>query len=109
MTRRARRSSGGRRKGPTPRARRPETAEPRSQPSVTPSPIAERRYRRRPRWHRAVGWLSISIGLAVVVINYLDFADLNLLPGGHQEGYFLLGLAVAASGTWWLGLFDRRT
>ena len=39
-------------------------------------------------------------------INYLDYADLNLLPGGHQEDCFFPGVAVAASGSWWLG-FDR--
>lgn len=46
-------------------------------------------------------------GLALVVVNYLDYGDRALLPGGHQEGYFLLGLAIALSGSWWLGLFDR--
>jgi hypothetical protein len=55
-----------------------------------------------------VGGLSIAIGLAVIVVNYIDYADLRLLPGGHQEWYFALGFVVAASGTWWLGFFDGR-
>lgn len=106
MSRRARRSSGGGRKGPTPRTRRPEVEE--ARPQARANPFEERRYRQRPTWHRAVGWLSITVGIAIVVVNYIDYADLRLLPGGHQEWYFFAGLLVAASGTWWLGFFDRR-
>ena len=106
MTRQARRTSSGRQKGPTPRGRAPEPEEMR--PEQVVNPFAERRYRHRPSWHKALGWLSIGIGIAVIVVNYIDYADLRLLPGGHQEWYFFLGLGVAASGTWWLGFFDRR-
>lgn len=106
MTRQARRTRSSRRKGPTPRRRAPEPEETRPQQVV--NPFAERRYRRRPPWHKAVGGLSIAIGLAVIVVNYIDYADLRLLPGGHQEWYFALGFVVAASGTWWLGFFDGR-
>lgn len=35
--------------------------------------------------------------------------DVTLLPGGHSELYLLLGIAVAGSSTWFLGLFDRGT
>jgi hypothetical protein len=40
----------------------------------------------RPTWHKAVGWTLIVIGLGIVIVNYLDYADLELLPGGHNEG-----------------------
>ena len=55
----------------------------------------------RPTWHKVVGWTLI------VIVNYLDYADLKLLPGGHNEGYFFLGGLIAVAGSWWTGLFDR--
>jgi hypothetical protein len=33
--------------------------------------------------------------------------SLTLLPGGHMELYLVLGITVAAVGTWFLGVFDR--
>lgn len=102
----ARQGARNRRKGPTPRSRPAASSEPPPKPTV--SRIEARQYRRRPRWHRIAGLLSIVAGIAIIVINDLGYADLALLPGGHSEGYFLLGVAVAASGSWWLGFFDRR-
>jgi hypothetical protein len=61
----------------------------------------------RPTWHKVVGWTLITVGLGIVIVNYLDYADLELLPGGHNEGYFLLGGLIAIAGSWWTGLFDR--
>jgi hypothetical protein len=61
----------------------------------------------RPTWHKVVGWTLIVIGLGIVIVNYLDYADLELLPGGHNEGYFFLGGLIAVAGSWWTGLFDR--
>jgi hypothetical protein len=48
----------------------------------------------------------MALGLAIVIVNYLDSEAINVLPRGHQEAYFILGVVVAATGTWWLGLFD---
>ncbi len=59
----------------------------------------------RPRWHRPVGWTLIAVGVAVV--NYLAYAGVEVLPGGHNELYFILGVLVATFGSWWTGLFDR--
>lgn len=42
------------------------------------------------------------------MVNYGEELNLHLLPGGHKEAYVVLGLVMAASGTWWLGLFDRN-
>lgn len=61
----------------------------------------------RPSWHKAVGWASVGIGLLIVVLNYAEEFDIHVMPGGHQEAYFLLGIVLAASGSWWLGVFDR--
>ena len=47
------------------------------------------------------------LGLSLIVLNYIDYADANLLPGGHQDLYFIIGVALALSSMWWFGLFDR--
>lgn len=72
---------------------------------------AKPNYRLRPRWHRLAGWFGVILGIAIVAVNDLMLIaeDLALLPGGHNELYLLLGLAVAGSSTWFLGLFDRGT
>lgn len=68
-------------------------------------------YRLRPRWHRVAGWLGVAAGVIVAIVNdAMVFAEgLTLLPGGHQELYLLLGIAVSGSSTWFLGLFDSGT
>ena len=68
-------------------------------------------FRLRPRLHRLAGWLGVALGIAIAAVNDLMLMgdDLTLLPGGHNEIYLILGMAVAASSTWFLGLFDRGT
>lgn len=51
----------------------------------------------------------MAFGLLVVLVNYGAELGLDLMPGGHLEAYFLLGLFIAGGGTWWLGVFDRPT
>lgn len=73
-------------------------------PRYTPPLVSTRR---RPSWHRRIGWFQVVLGAVLVVLNYAqDFGPI-LLPGGHSELYFLLGLVIAGTGTWWLGAFDR--
>ncbi|MEO7443836.1 MAG: hypothetical protein ABIW46_09935 [Acidimicrobiales bacterium] len=74
-------------------------------PRYTPPTKIAKRF--RPPWHRLVGWGQVGLGLLLVIMNYAQDFDVVLLPGGHNELYFLLGIAVAAGGTWWLGAFDR--
>lgn len=84
-------------------------------PAAQPDPGVEvtRRYtppkvkRFRPTSHRVIGGILLAVGLAIVVLNYLEELELNTMPGPHSEGYFLLGLAIAAWSTWWFGWFDR--
>lgn len=56
---------------------------------------------------KTLGWFLVGLGIVVIIVNYVDYADLRLLPGGHNELYFFLGILIAGGGTWWLGLFDR--
>ena len=84
-------------------------------PPVAKAPAASGRYtppvtqfRIRPGWHRVVGVAELVIGVAIVVINYVDYADLRILPGGHNELYFLLGMFIAGGAMWWFGWFDRK-
>lgn len=64
--------------------------------------------RQRPSWHRAVGTSQVAVGVALIVINYVDYSRSSLLPGGHQELYFVFGVLVAGSSIWWFGWFDRQ-
>lgn len=66
-------------------------------------------FRLRPHWHRYAGWLGVIGGIAIAIVNdAMVFTEhLTLLPGGHQELYLLLAVAVAGVFTWFLGLFDR--
>lgn len=82
---------------------------------TAPAPAASERYtppaalhiRVRPVWHKVLGWFTVAVGVGVVIINYLDYDNLRILPGGHNEGYFILGIAIAATSLWWFGAFDR--
>ena len=85
---------------------------------VRPAPVASSRYtpkqptyRLRPGWHRWAGWLGVALGVGMAASNDLMLmtSHLTLLPGGHNELYLLLGIAIAAASTWFLGLFDRGT
>ena len=64
-------------------------------------------FRIRPAGHRVAGWSMVAAGIAVAVLNDVAFFGPEPLPGGHSELYLVLGVAIAAYGTWWLGLFDR--
>lgn len=65
--------------------------------------------RLRPGWHKTVGFALVIVGFAIVILNILmgGGSDLTLLPGGHNELYLFLGLAMAAYSMWWFGWFDR--
>lgn len=65
------------------------------------------RRRVRPDWHRPAGITVVVIGAALILVNYAEHLDINWMPGGHQEAYFLLGIAIAAFGAWFLSAFDR--
>ena len=81
---------------------------PEASPRYTP-PTPQ--FRLRPRWHRFAGWFGVVLGIVIAAVNDLMLMgeDLTLLPGGHNELYLFLGIAVAGSSTWFLGLFDRGT
>lgn len=72
------------------------------------TPPASLQARIRPAWHKAVGALLVVLGVAIVIINYIDYDNVRILPGGHQEAYFLLGMVIAGLSSWWFGAFDRQ-
>lgn len=82
-----------------------------------PTPPASSRYtprqrsvRLRPGWHKTIGLILVAVGFTIVILNIMmgGGSDLTLLPGGHNELYLFLGLAVAAYSMWWFGWFDRE-
>ena len=86
-----------RKKGPTKRKRPAEEG-----PAARYVPPTRARLPRfRPVWHKIVGGLLVVIGLTMVFANYA-----SLLPGGHKEAYFFVGMLLAGASTWWFGLFD---
>ncbi len=120
-----------RRKGPTPRNRsRAElddgaaSSSPRAAPnkrtrSTRPGPAtapppnsrytapSKNRGPFRPTWHKVTGALLILLGLGIFVLNDAEWFGVHLMPGGHNELYAVLGIALAASSMWWFGWFDR--
>ena len=61
----------------------------------------------RPVWHKVVGALLIVLGIAIFAANDLEWFDIHIMPGGHNELYAVAGIAVVASSMWWFGWFDR--
>lgn len=72
------------------------------------TPPAALQVRIRPTWHKIVGASLLVLGVAIVVINYIDYDNVQLLPGGHKEAYFLLGIIIAGLSSWWFGALDRQ-
>ncbi len=68
--------------------------------------------RLRPHWHKVMGLVLLVVGILVIAVNDappLGGVPTSLLPGGHNEGYLFLGVALAATSLWWFGWFDRTT
>jgi hypothetical protein len=107
------RSGQTRRKGPTPRNPQRRSSTTTTAPAAQPAPSgrytpkAKARGPFRPTWHRAIGALLVVAGLGLLVVNDLAWFDITLLPGGHNELWAVLGIATAATSTWWFGWFDR--
>jgi hypothetical protein len=106
-----------RRKGPTPpnpnRVQRGSGTEHAQPPPLEPTassrytPKIKARGPFRPTWHKVVGTLLIVLGVGIFVINDLAWFDIDLIPGGHNELWAMLGIVTAATSTWWFGWFDR--
>lgn len=107
------RSGQTRRKGPTPRNPQRRSSTTTTAPAAQPAPSGrytpktKARGPFRPTWHRVIGALLVVAGLGLFVVNDLAWFDITLLPGGHNELWAVLGIATAATSTWWFGWFDR--
>ncbi len=94
------------RKGPTPRNRSRSATE-----EATGGPGESRRYTApvkvrggyRPGWHKAVGGVSIAVGVTLFIACEASLWGIHNY-GGHI--WYLLGLVLAASSLWWFGAFD---
>lgn len=76
-----------------------------AKPKVRKQPLP----RRRSLASRVAGWVLVALGITVAALNYaMDVTDVILLPTGHQELYFLLGLLLVIAGLWFTGLGDAR-
>lgn len=82
---------------------------PSPQPAATSrfTPKVKARGPFRPTWHKVVGALLILAGLGIFVLNDLAWFDINLIPGGHNELWAIVGIGTASASTWWFGWFDR--
>ena len=58
---------------------------------------------------RAAGWALVGIGALIVIVNWIAELGIDVMPGGHEELYFLGGLVIATAGAWLLGLFSKQT
>ncbi len=100
----ASRPSPRKRNAPAPRrsaSHTPPTAD--VEPSARYTGPKPARFRVRPGWHKVVGITSIVSGFALFIICQLNVFGIHDF-GGHI--WYLVGFGIAASGTWWLGLFD---
>ena len=57
----------------------------------------------RPRWHKAIGWFLLLGGAFLFFTCEFDGWHLHE-HGGHV--WYLVGGAIAASSSWWFGIFD---
>jgi len=60
----------------------------------------------RPEWHKAVGAAAIVAGFALFFVCRFNGWGIHNY-GGHV--WYLVGIVLAASSTWWFGAFDRAT
>lgn len=118
----SKRRARSKRKGPTPRARRDTTdsatkvARQADGGATRTGPATSDRYTPprsrglfRPVWHKVVGALLILGGWALFVVNDLEWFDIHLMPGGHNELWAILAVLAAGSSTWWFGWWDRAS
>ena len=88
------------RRGPTPR----RTAEDETQNERYTAPRRPYKYLFRPTWHKVVGTALLVGGVVLFFACTFNAGNIHHY-GGHI--WYLVGIAVAASSSWWFGLFDR--
>ncbi|HEX9681921.1 MAG TPA: cell division protein CrgA [Acidimicrobiales bacterium] len=59
----------------------------------TPPPVRERQMGENPRWVPVTMFGSMGVGAVMIVVNYL-----GVLPGGADNIYLLVGLALITVG-----------
>lgn len=72
-------------------------------PSSRYTPPRRFTYIFRPAWHKMVGAVVLVAGFTLFFACETSLGNIHDF-GGHI--WFAVGLAIAASSTWWFGLFD---
>ncbi|MFP5298791.1 MAG: hypothetical protein ACLGHL_07380 [Actinomycetota bacterium] len=57
-------------------------------------------------WHRPTGLAMLVVGILVAVVNDLAYLNIEVMPGGHNELYLMLGVLVAGAGAYFAGFFS---
>lgn len=57
-------------------------------------------------WHRPVGLGMLVSGILIAVVNDLAYLNIEVMPGGHNELYLMLGVLVAGTGAYLAGFFS---
>jgi len=71
----------------------------------TTAPLPHVRF--RPTWHKVVGGLQLALAVTLAMLNFAEYNEIGVLPGGHSEFYFLAAIIIAIASSWWFGWFDR--
>lgn len=82
--------------------RRPQAHAVQATRRTTPAP--EPTFHFRPTWHKAVALVLLVSGLGLFVSCEANIGDIHNY-GGHV--WFIVGLIIAASSSWWFGIFDE--
>lgn len=98
------------RRGPTPSSQRAARAPAPEDVAATPTGRVTRPRPRgpfRPTWHKVVGAVFVFLGVGLFAVNDLALFDVEIMPGGHNEIWAPVAIAIGASSMWWFGWFDR--
>jgi hypothetical protein len=61
----------------------------------------------RPTWHKVIGGIQLALAVTLAMLNFAEYNEIGILPGGHSEFYFLAAIMTALASSWWFGWFDR--
>jgi hypothetical protein len=51
--------------------------------------------------------VQLALAVTLAMLNFAEYNEIGILPGGHSEFYFLAAIMTALASSWWFGWFDR--